>query len=199
MRKPVLYLLAIAIVFGLLFTACMPTTVSEDEVATYVAEQVIATLAALTPTPSTTPTREPTATPTKELTSTPTRLPTATSSIPTRTPPTPTPTSVSCPTLTIRVPSMGPYRGLFGIQFERTGEIPDNYRYTLEFSSDKVSWYRSQPVPASVRADGPYWMAEVGAPAVEGTLYWRVCLVDLADLAGSAECCSPSHPILHGA
>ncbi len=106
--------------------------------------------------------------------------------------------TIQCPTLTILHPHTGWPRRVFGIQFERTGGLPGGYDYVLEFSQDEASWSRTQPVPADVRQDGPYWMAEVRGPGSEGTFYWRVCLVNMADPTGPSECCSEPWPIIHG-
>ena len=113
--------------------------------------------------------------------------------------PTATTASILCPSLRI---SLGPSRTrpkqTFGIQFERTGQIPAGYDYVVEFSGDNASWNRTQPIPARVREDGAYWMAETSGPGVDGTFYWRICLVDTADPGGPAVCCTqPPHKIVH--
>ncbi len=107
-------------------------------------------------------------------------------------------TTVSCPGLRITLgpAQTRPYQ-TFGIQFERPGAIPAGYDYVVEFSADSASWNRTQPVPAKVRQDGAYWMAETSGPG-EGTFYWRVCLVNMANPAGPAVCCTePPHKIIH--
>ncbi len=106
--------------------------------------------------------------------------------------------SVSCPTLRVTLgPAQTRPRQAFGIQFERIGEIPTGYDYVVEFSADEASWNRTQPVPASVRQDGRYWMAETTGPGVEGTFYWRVCLANMADPTGPSVCCTAPHTIIH--
>jgi len=132
------------------------------------------------PLPTGTPANTPTATPTSTATPTPTA----------------TPTRTSCPSLGILLPSEAYPRRAFGIQFERTGGLPHGYDYVLEFSEDEVSWNRLQPVPASVRPDGPYYMAEAHGQGA-GTFHWRVCLVSMADPTGPSVCCSPPHRIIH--
>jgi hypothetical protein len=112
-------------------------------------------------------------------------------------PPTPTSRSINCPTLTIIVPDWAPPRGVFGIQFRRVGDLPDGYGYVVENSWDRATWQRAEPVPASVRPDGAYWMAETRAPGGEGTVYWRICLVDTANLGAASVCCTPPWEILH--
>jgi hypothetical protein len=125
--------------------------------------------------------------------------PTHTLAPPTPVPPTPTPTSpsINCPTLTIILPSWSTPRGVFGIQFQRIGDLPDGYGYVVENSWDRATWQRVEPVPASVRQDGAYWMAETRAPGGEGTVYWRICLVDTANLGAASVCCTPPWEILH--
>ncbi len=117
----------------------------------------------------------------------------------TRVPPTPTQPSISCPGLTILHPHTGPLGGdkPFGIQFERKGELPSGYGYLVEYSWDKTTWNRLQPIPAVVREDFPYWMAEAWGPGGEGWCDWRLCLINTANLAGPGVCCTPPWRILH--
>jgi hypothetical protein len=128
-------------------------------------------------------------------------LPTATrtSVPPTPVPPTPTTPRISCPTLTIIVPDVvvGRPSRAFGIQFQRVGELPAGYGYVIEYSWDQAAWERQDPVPASVRQDGVYWMAEARGLGVTGTSYWQLCLVDLANLGATSVCCTPPWAIQH--
>jgi hypothetical protein len=142
----------------------------------------------------------PTGTPTNTPPPTSTPRPVQPSPTPTATRPRPSPTMTpaACPVLTIKLgpAQTRPYQ-TFGIQFERTGAIPAGFDYVVEFSGDNASWNRTQPVPAKVRQDGPYWMAETSGPG-EGTFYWRVCLANMANPSGPAVCCTePPHKIVH--
>ncbi len=133
--------------------------------------------------PAETPTHTPTATATSRPTHTPTSTPTATA------------TRISCPTLTIKLPSGAPPHLPFGIEWDVTGApVPSGYGYTLDFSQDQASWQR-----ASIWRtwqEGGYMHAEVQGPG-EGHFYWRVCLVNMADPTGPSECCGASHLIIH--
>ena len=133
--------------------------------------------------PAETPTHTPTATATSRPTHTPTSTPTATA------------TRISCPTLTIKLPSGAPPHLPFGIEWDVTGApVPSGYGYTLDFSQDQTSWQR-----ASIWRtwqEGGYMHAEVQGPG-EGHFYWRVCLVNMADPTGPSECCGASHLIIH--
>jgi hypothetical protein len=159
---------------------------------------------------------EPTATPvqptpTNTLTAPAPEPPTATHTSvpptpvpPTRVPPTPVPPtattpSISCPTLTIRMPDVvvGRPTRIFGIQFQRVGELPAGYGYVIEYSWDQTAWQRQDPVPASVRQDGPYWMAEARGLGVTGTSYWRLGLIELANLGATPVCRTPPWAINH--
>jgi hypothetical protein len=113
--------------------------------------------------------------------------------------PTPTTASLVCPSLRISNPPSQTWpRRTFGIQFERTGEIPAGYDYVVEFSWDNATWTRTEPIPARVREDGAYWMAETSGPGVEGTFYWRICLVSTVNPGGPAVCCTqPPAKIVH--
>jgi hypothetical protein len=134
---------------------------------------------------------QPTTTPTSTATATtePTHTATATST------PTATATRISCPTLTIRLPSGAPPHLPFGIEWDVTGApVPSGYGYTLDFSHDQASWQR-----ASIWRtwqEGGYMHAEVQGPG-EGHFYWRICLVNSANVSGPSECCGPSHAIIH--
>lgn len=118
---------------------------------------------------------------------------------PTRVPPRPTAPSLACPTLTIIVPDavLGPPSRPFGIQFQRVGELPTGYGYVVEYSWDAVAWERQDPVPASVRQDGAYWMADARGLGVAGMSYWRLCLVKLDNLGAPSVCCTPPWAIKH--
>lgn len=118
---------------------------------------------------------------------------------PTRVPPRPTTPSLACPTLTIIVPDavLGPPSRPFGIQFQRVGELPSGYGYVVEYSWDAVAWERQDPVPASVRQDGAYWMADARGLGVAGMSYWRLCLVNLDNLGAPSVCCTPPWAIKH--
>jgi hypothetical protein len=133
--------------------------------------------------PAETPTHTPTATATSRPTYTPTSTPTATA------------TRISCPTLTIKLPSGAPPHLPFGIEWDVTGApVPSGYGYTLDFSQDQASWQRASIW--RIWPEGGYMHAEVQGPG-EGNFYWRVCLVNMADPAGPSECCGPSHAIIH--
>jgi hypothetical protein len=113
--------------------------------------------------------------------------------------PTATTASVLCPSLRITLPpSQTRPKQTFGIQFDRTGAMPAGYDYIVEFSGDNATWNRTQPIPARVREDGAHWMAETSGPGVEGTFYWRICLVKTTDPGGPALCCTqPPAKIVH--
>ncbi len=139
-----------------------------------------------------------TAVPSTPLPATPADTPVPPTPTNTRVPPTATPPPISCPTLRILHPHTGyPGGRIFGIQFERVGALPGGYDYLLETSWDKATWERFQPVPAVVRQDGAYWMAEAHGLGAEGEVYWRVCLVNTANLAGPSVCCGPEWKIIH--
>ena len=136
-------------------------------------------------TPSDTPTSTATATrePTKTATATSTATPTATA------------TRISCPTLTIKLPSGAPPVLPFGIEWDVTGApVPSGYGYTLDFSQDQASWQRASIW--RIWPEGGYMHAEVQGPG-EGPFHWRVCLVNMADPTGPSECCGASHLIIH--
>lgn len=106
--------------------------------------------------------------------------------------------TIECPTLTINVPSDAPPRRVFGIEWDSTAPLPSGWEYALQYSADQDSWTRL-PVPLD-----PYWYEEGGhfkavirGPGVEGTFYWQVCLVNMADPTGPSECCGPAHTIIH--
>ena len=133
--------------------------------------------------PAETPTHTPTATATSRPTYTPTSTPTATA------------TRISCPTLTIKLPSGAPPHLPFGIEWDVTGApVPSGYGYTLDFSQDQASWQRASIW--RLWQEGGYMHAEVQGPG-EGHFYWRVCLVNVADPTGPSECCGASHLIIH--
>ena len=133
--------------------------------------------------PAETPTHTPTATATSRPTYTPTSTPTATA------------TRMSCPTLTIKLPSGAPPHLPFGIEWEVTGApVPSGYGYTLDFSQDQASWQRASIW--RIWQEGGYMHAEVQGPG-EGPFHWRVCLVNMADPTGPSECCGASHLIIH--
>jgi len=133
--------------------------------------------------PAETPTHTPTATATSRPTHTPTSTPTATA------------TRISCPTLTIKLPSGAPPVLPFGIEWDVTGApVPSGYGYTLDFSQDQASWQRASIW--RIWQEGGYMHAEVQGPG-EGHFYWRVCLVNVADPTGPSECCGASHLIIH--
>lgn len=133
--------------------------------------------------PAETPTHTPTATATSRPTYTPTSTPTATA------------TRISCPTLTIKLPSGAPPHLPFGIEWDVTGApVPSGYGYTLDFSQDQASWQRASIW--RIWQEGGYMHAEVQGPG-EGHFYWRVCLVNVADPTGPSECCGASHLIIH--
>jgi hypothetical protein len=135
------------------------------------------------------PVETPSHTPTSSPTSTPTATSTATS--------TATATRVPCPQLTINVPSNCYPRRACGLEWDSSGPIPAGYEFAIEYSADQVNWTRL-PVPLN-----PYWYEEGGhfkavihGPGA-GTWYWRICLVNTANLLGQSECCGPSHAIIH--
>ena len=133
--------------------------------------------------PAETPTHTPTATATSRPTYTPTSTPTATA------------TRISCPTLTIKLPSGAPPHLPFGIEWDVTGApVPSGYGYTLDFSQDQASWQRASIW--RLWQEGGYMHAEVQGPG-EGAFHWRVCLVNVADPTGPSECCGASHLIIH--
>jgi len=133
--------------------------------------------------PAEIPTHTPTATATSRPTYTPTSTPTATA------------THISCPTLTIKLPSGAPPHLPFGIEWDVTGApVPSGYGYTLDFSQDQASWQRASIW--RIWPEGGYMHAEVQGPG-EGHFYWRVCLVNMADPTGPSECCGALHLIIH--
>jgi hypothetical protein len=172
--------------------------------------------ASSTPTPEPTATQTPTDTPQPPtptetpLPPTPTdtpspmtvRLPSPTSTAlpPTRTP-RPTPTMV-CPILTINVPSAAPAQGLFGIEWDSTMPLPSGWEYALEFRPEtcvpswKCVWTRL-PVPLGWWEEGGHLHAQVGGPGEVGIWYWRVCLVNTADVRGPSNCCGELFAIHH--
>ena len=126
---------------------------------------------------------------------------------PTRTPlpptqtPRPTPT-MSCPYLTINVPSAAPVQGPFGIEWDSSAPLPGGWEYALEFRpkacvpSWRCVWTRL-PVPLGWWEEGGHLHAQLRGPGEGGVWYWRVCLVNTADLRGPSSCCGEPFAISH--
>ena len=126
--------------------------------------------------------------------------PTNTPLLPTSTP-RPTPT-MNCPFLTINVPSAAPAQGLFGIEWDSSAPLPGGWEYALEFRpkacvpSWRCVWTRL-PVPLGWWEEGGHLHAQLRGPGEGGVWYWRVCLVNTADLRGPSSCCGEPFAISH--
>ena len=152
------------------------------------------------PTPTETPfPPTPTYTPPPPVVTRP-PIPTNTPLPPTRTP-RPTPT-MACPILNINVPSAAPVQGLFGIEWDSTAPLPGGWEYALEYRpqvcipSWRCVWTRL-PVPLGWWEEGGHLKAQVRGPGEGGVWYWRVCLVNTADLRGPSGCCGEPFAINH--
>ena len=151
------------------------------------------------PTPTMTP-LPPTPTDTPPTVAAQPPSPTITPIPPTETP-RPTPT-MACPYLTINVPSAAPAHGLFGIEWDSSAPIPGGWEYALEFKPDYCvpSWrcvWTRLPVPLGWWEEGGHLYAQVRGPGETGIWYWRVCLVNTADLQGPSSCCGEPFAINH--
>ena len=120
----------------------------------------------------------------------------------TRVPPTPTRTPMSCPFITINVPSGTLPSRPFTLEWDSTPhEVPSGWEWGIRLKGAEATWtYLPVPLDPRPREEGGHWKADMlrGRGAIE-TLYWQVCLVSASDPARTFQCCSPEPPwpIIH--
>lgn len=140
-------------------------------------------------------------TPTRTL-APPTSTPVPPTPTHTRVPPTPTHTPISCPMITINVPSHAFPRRAFTLEWDSTPHaVPSGWEWGIMLKGDEASWtHLPVPLDPRPREEGGHWKADyLRGRGVQETLYWQVCLVNMSDPVRTFQCCGPvpPWPIIH--
>lgn len=162
------------------------------------------TMASPTPTDTLVPPTPMPPTPTNTVAPPAPAPPTATHTTapPTPLPPTPTRTPITCPGITINVPSSAyPSRG-FTLEWDSYPHaIPSGWEWGIRLKGAEADWtYLPIPLDPPAREEGGHWKADyIRGRGIEETLYWQACLVNSSDPARAFQCCGPvpPWPIIH--
>ncbi|HEM62473.1 MAG TPA: hypothetical protein ENO24_09295 [Chloroflexi bacterium] len=117
-------------------------------------------------------------------------------------PPTPTQMKMTCPTITINVPSRAFPSRVFTLEWDSNPHaLPSGWQWGIRFKGAEDTWtYLAVPLDSPAREEGGHWKADyLRGRGAEETLYWQACLVNMSDPARAFECCGPvpPWPILH--
>jgi hypothetical protein len=123
--------------------------------------------------------------------------PTGTPVPPTPVPATPTSTPISCPAITINVPSQAYPSRVFTMEWDSVPHaLPSGWQWGIRFKGAEATWtYLPVPLDHPPREEGGHWKADyLQGRGVEETLHWQACLVDMSDPARTFQCCGPVPP-----
>lgn len=162
------------------------------------------TLASPTPTDTLVPPTPMPATPTNTVAPPAPAPPTATHTTapPTPVPPTPTRTPITCPGITINVPSHAYPSRVFTLEWDSYPHaIPSGWEWGIRLKAAEADWtYLPVPLDPPAREEDGHWKADyLRGRGIEETLYWQACLVNSSDPARAFQCCGPvpPWPIIH--